>query len=98
MKTILEYIGNTPLVKIEENNGSKIFAKMEGFNPGGFDQGQDCLEYDQRSREGGNIKEGRHHYRTDQREYRCRISHGGLHEGIQDKWSCPKVPARKRSR
>lgn len=35
MKTILDHIGNTPLIKVEENNGSKIFAKLEGFNPGG---------------------------------------------------------------
>jgi Cysteine synthase len=35
MKTILEYIGNTPLIKVEEENDSSIFAKMEGFNPGG---------------------------------------------------------------
>lgn len=35
MKTILNYIGNTPLVQVEENNNSKIFAKLEGFNPGG---------------------------------------------------------------
>lgn len=31
MKTILDYIGNTPLIKVEDN----IFAKVEGFNPGG---------------------------------------------------------------
>ncbi len=31
MNTILDFIGNTPLIQIEEN----IFAKIEGFNPGG---------------------------------------------------------------
>ncbi|MFA5714873.1 MAG: cysteine synthase family protein [Candidatus Paceibacterota bacterium] len=31
MKTILDYIGNTPLIKVEDN----IFVKVEGFNPGG---------------------------------------------------------------
>jgi cysteine synthase len=38
MKTILEYIGNTPLVKIESiKDGApvNIFAKVEGMNPGG---------------------------------------------------------------
>ncbi|MDD3170351.1 MAG: cysteine synthase family protein [Candidatus Pacebacteria bacterium] len=30
-KTILDSIGNTPLIEVEEN----IFAKIEGFNPGG---------------------------------------------------------------
>ncbi|MFA5087050.1 MAG: pyridoxal-phosphate dependent enzyme [Candidatus Paceibacterota bacterium] len=38
MKTILEHIGNTPLVKIEsKESGGKvnIFAKIEGMNPGG---------------------------------------------------------------
>ena len=35
MENILETIGNTPLVKVKELNGSIIYAKLEGFNPGG---------------------------------------------------------------
>lgn len=38
MKTILEHIGNTPLVKIEsldDGDQANIFAKIEGMNPGG---------------------------------------------------------------
>jgi len=38
MKTILDYIGNTPLVKIaslEDGDEANIFAKIEGMNPGG---------------------------------------------------------------
>jgi len=30
-KNILDFIGNTPLIEVEKN----IFAKVEGFNPGG---------------------------------------------------------------
>jgi cysteine synthase B len=36
--TILDSIGNTPLVeikKIKPRNGTRIFAKLEGSNPGG---------------------------------------------------------------
>jgi len=41
MKTILEHVGDTPLVNIENN----IFAKMEGFNPGGsIKQGDTLIE------------------------------------------------------
>jgi cysteine synthase len=38
MKTILDYIGNTPLVKIkclEDGDNANVFAKIEGMNPGG---------------------------------------------------------------
>ena len=38
METILQAIGNTPLVEIKKLNPNpnvKIFAKLEGFNPGG---------------------------------------------------------------
>ena len=35
MENILETIGNTPLVRVGELNGSKIYAKLERFNPGG---------------------------------------------------------------
>ncbi|MBT4870662.1 MAG: pyridoxal-phosphate dependent enzyme, partial [Candidatus Diapherotrites archaeon] len=35
MENILETIGNTPLVKVKEINNSKIYAKLERFNPGG---------------------------------------------------------------
>ena len=37
-KTILDYIGNTPLIEITNlnpNKNVKIFAKLEYFNPGG---------------------------------------------------------------
>lgn len=32
---ILETIGNTPLVKVDESGGSNIYAKLEYYNPGG---------------------------------------------------------------
>lgn len=38
MNTILEHIGNTPLVKVEsveDNDPANIYAKIEGMNPGG---------------------------------------------------------------
>lgn len=54
MKTILEHIGNTPLVKIENN----IFAKMEGFNPGGSIKDRIALNMINEAEKEGYIKKG----------------------------------------
>jgi len=54
MKTILEHIGNTPLVKIENN----IFAKMEGFNPGGSIKDRIALNMINEAEKEGYIKQG----------------------------------------
>ena len=58
MKTILEHIGNTPLIKIEENNGSKIFAKMEGLNPGGSIKDRIALNMINEAEKAGILKRG----------------------------------------
>ena len=54
MKTILEHIGDTPLVKIEDN----IFAKMEGFNPGGSIKDRIALNMITEAEKAGYIKKG----------------------------------------
>jgi cysteine synthase len=54
MKTILEHIGNTPLIKIEDN----IFAKMEGFNPGGSIKDRIALNMINEAEKTGYIKQG----------------------------------------
>lgn len=58
MKTILEHIGNTPLVKIREENNSYIFAKMEGFNPGGSIKDRIALNMINEAEKAGIIKKG----------------------------------------
>jgi len=58
MKTILEYIGNTPLIKVEEENDSSIFAKMEGFNPGGSIKDRIALNMIRNAEKEGLIKKG----------------------------------------
>ncbi|MFA5228517.1 MAG: cysteine synthase family protein [Candidatus Paceibacterota bacterium] len=58
MKTILEHIGNTPLVKVEEENDSSIFAKMEGFNPGGSIKDRIALNMIRNAESEGIIKKG----------------------------------------
>ena len=58
MKTILEYIGNTPLIKVEEKNDSIIFAKMEGFNPGGSIKDRIALNMIRNAEKEGIIKKG----------------------------------------
>ncbi|MFA5072253.1 MAG: cysteine synthase family protein [Candidatus Pacearchaeota archaeon] len=54
MKTILEHIGDTPLVNIENN----IFAKMEGFNPGGSIKDRIALNMINEAEKAGYIKKG----------------------------------------
>ncbi len=49
MASILDTIGNTPLVEIQRLNPNpevKIFAKLEGNNPGGSVKDRPALKYD----------------------------------------------------
>lgn len=54
MKTILNFIGNTPLVQVENN----IFAKMEGFNPGGSIKDRIALNMISEAEKKGILKKG----------------------------------------
>jgi len=54
MKTILDYIGNTPLIKVEDN----IFAKVEGFNPGGSIKDRIVLSMIEEAEKQGILKKG----------------------------------------
>ncbi|MFZ3054881.1 MAG: cysteine synthase family protein [Minisyncoccales bacterium] len=54
MKTILDHIGNTPLIKVEDN----IFAKVEGFNPGGSIKDRIVLNMINEAEEQGILKQG----------------------------------------
>ncbi|MFA5013062.1 MAG: cysteine synthase family protein [Candidatus Paceibacterota bacterium] len=61
MKTILDHIGNTPLVKIEsmeDGYPANIFAKIEGFNPGGSIKDRIALNMILDAEEKGLLKEG----------------------------------------
>ncbi|MFA5086631.1 MAG: PLP-dependent cysteine synthase family protein [Candidatus Paceibacterota bacterium] len=54
MKTILDHIGNTPFIKVEES----IFAKVEGFNPGGSIKDRIVLNMINEAEKQGILKEG----------------------------------------
>jgi len=54
MKTILDHIGNTPLIKVEDN----IFAKVEGFNPGGSIKDRIVLNMINEAEKQGILKQG----------------------------------------
>lgn len=54
MKTILDHIGNTPLIKVEDN----IFAKVEGFNPGGSIKDRIVLSMITEAEKQGILKQG----------------------------------------
>jgi cysteine synthase len=54
MKTILDHIGNTPFIKVEDN----IFAKVEGFNPGGSIKDRIVLNMITEAEKKGILKKG----------------------------------------
>lgn len=61
MKTIIDCIGNTPLVKIQHLNpypNVNIYAKLEGNNPGGSVKDRAALNMIQTAMERGDIKKG----------------------------------------
>nr|WP_158797888.1 cysteine synthase CysM [Pedobacter sp. L105] len=61
MANIIECIGNTPLVEIQKlnpNPGVKIFAKLEGNNPGGSVKDRAALNMIRSAMERGEIKPG----------------------------------------
>ena len=61
MATILDTIGNTPLVEIQRLNPNpnvKVYAKLEGNNPGGSVKDRPALNIIKSALERGDIKEG----------------------------------------
>ena len=59
--TILEQIGNTPLVrleKLEEPDGAALYAKVEAFNPGGSIKDRICLAMIEAAERDGCLKPG----------------------------------------
>jgi S-sulfo-L-cysteine synthase (O-acetyl-L-serine-dependent) len=58
MKTVLDTVGNTPLVelkKLNTNPSAKIYAKLEGNNPGGSVKDRPALNMIKRALERGDI-------------------------------------------
>lgn len=61
MPTILDYIGNTPLVELQQLNTNKqvqVFAKLEGNNPGGSVKDRAALNIIRSALERGDIRTG----------------------------------------
>ncbi|MGH2645120.1 MAG: pyridoxal-phosphate dependent enzyme, partial [Chitinophagaceae bacterium] len=59
MSTIIELIGNTPLAEIKRLNPNpevKIYAKLEGNNPGGSVKDRTALSMIQNAMQRGDIK------------------------------------------
>ena len=62
MKTILDHIGNTPVVKINKitsNSKVNIFAKLEGFNPTGSIKDRIALAMVERAEKAGVLSKGK---------------------------------------
>src|SRR5688500_10843224 len=61
MAGVLDFIGNTPLVELQRlspNQGVKIFAKLEGNNPGGSVKDRPAFNMIKSALERGDIKKG----------------------------------------
>ena len=57
-KNILELIGNTPLLSLEETTGFNIFAKAEFLNPGGSIKDRIALNMLEEAEKSGKLKPG----------------------------------------
>ncbi|HEX7234335.1 MAG TPA: pyridoxal-phosphate dependent enzyme, partial [Nitrosospira sp.] len=60
-KTIEDFVGNTPLVKLKHlpgNTSNTILAKLEGDNPAGSVKDRPALSMIRRAQERGDIKPG----------------------------------------
>lgn len=57
-KNILEVIGNTPLLSLEETTGCNIFAKAEFLNPGGSIKDRIALNMLEEAEKSGKLKPG----------------------------------------
>lgn len=61
MTTVLDIVGNTPMVELtrmNKNSSVKVYAKLEGNNPGGSVKDRPVLNMIQRAMERGDIKKG----------------------------------------
>ncbi|HMI04033.1 MAG TPA: pyridoxal-phosphate dependent enzyme, partial [Pedobacter sp.] len=61
MGNIIEFVGNTPLVEIQKLNPNpdvKIYAKLEGNNPGGSVKDRAALNMIRSALERGDIHKG----------------------------------------
>ena len=57
-KSVLELIGNTPLISLEQTTGLKLFAKAEFLNPGGSIKDRIALNMIERAEKDGKLKPG----------------------------------------
>ena len=57
-KNVLDLVGNTPLLSLEETTGFKIFAKAEFLNPGGSIKDRIALNMIEEAEKDGRLKPG----------------------------------------
>ena len=57
-KSVLDLIGNTPLVSLEETTGLRLFAKAEFLNPGGSIKDRIALNMIEQAEKDGRLKPG----------------------------------------
>lgn len=58
VKNVLDLIGNTPLLSLEDTTGMKIYAKAEFLNPGGSIKDRIALNMIEKAEEEGKLRKG----------------------------------------
>ena len=82
-KTIEDFIGNTPLVRLQrlagaaEKNKNIVLAKLEGNNPAGSVKDRPAMSMIRHAEKRGTHQARRHADRADLRQHRHRARHGG---------------------
>ena len=82
---ILDTIGNTPMVKINNMNpkkGVELYAKLEGFNPGGSIKDRIALKMIEQAEEEGMLTKDKIIIEATSRKYRNRISYDWSYKRI----------------
>jgi len=86
-QNILETIGNTPLVKInniEASNRAEIYAKFEALNPSGSIKDRMALYIGAEGQEKRNTKARSDNNRSYYWQHRNRFCDGSRHQRLQD--------------
>ena len=81
-KSLIDLIGNTPLVDVAFENKNKILAKLEGNNPGGSVKDRAALKMIEDAEKMGHIKKLRNHLFS---RYLLKQDHGHIQNQVQ--WS-----------
>ncbi|MEG0580207.1 MAG: pyridoxal-phosphate dependent enzyme, partial [Niameybacter sp.] len=56
--SVIEMIGNTPMIKLQREKGAQVYVKLEKFNPGGSVKDRAALGMIEKAEKLGILKNG----------------------------------------